>query len=266
MVGKSLFAYLNLSKKFKNCIKIKLRNYSNKERLELKKFSVTALLPMKGTSERVPNKNMKDFHGKPLYHAIMKSLLSSKYIEKVAINTDSEVITKDAKDNFGDSVLIIDRPIKIQGGDVSMNIIINYDLSRLDGNYFLQTHSTNPLVKTETIDNAIETYFNGLNKFDSLFGVTKVQTRFYDKDANPINHNPEELLRTQDLEPLYEENSNFYIFSKDSFEKVGKRRIGLKPQIFEVNKLEAVDIDEPEDFILAELLYKNKDKIFKCLK
>jgi len=222
---------------------------------------LTVLLPMKATSERVPNKNMKDFNGAPLYHAVMKSLLSSKYIDKVVINTDSKVIASDAKENFGDKVMIIDRPVSIQGGDVSMNIIIDYDLQRLEGEYFLQTHSTNPLLRPETIDEAIEAYFDSLDVFDSIFGVTKVQTRFYDKNAQPINHNPEELLRTQDLEPLYEENSNFYIFSKESFEKAGRKRIGVKPQIFEVNKLEAVDIDEPEDFVLAELLYKNKDKI-----
>ena len=217
---------------------------------------ITVLLPMKATSERVPNKNMKDFSGAPLYHAVMNSLLASQYVEKVVINTDSEIIAKDAKDNFGDRVIIIDRPVEIQGGDVSMNIIINHDLSQLDGEHFLQTHSTNPLLKSETVDKAIETYFENLDEYDSVFGVTKVQTRFYDKDAKPINHNPEELLRTQDLEPLYEENSNFYIFSKESFKNVGKKRIGLKPKIFEVNKLEAVDIDEPEDFVLAELLYK----------
>jgi len=216
---------------------------------------------MKGTSERVPNKNMKSFDGAPLYHAIMKSLLNSKYIDKVVINTDSDVIAKDAKKNFGDKVLIIERPESIQGGDVSMNIIIDYDLNQLEGEHFLQTHSTNPLLRTETIDKAVESYFKNLDKYDSLFGVTKVQTRFYDKDANPVNHNPQELLRTQDLEPLYEENSNFYIFSKDSFLKAGKKRIGLKPQIFEVNKLEAVDIDEPEDFKLAELLHIHKNTL-----
>lgn len=221
-----------------------------------------ALLPMKATSERVPNKNMKDFNGAPLYHAIMKSLLASKYIEKVVIDTDSKVIAEDAKKNFGERIVIIDRPPEIRGGDVSMNVIINYDLNQLDGEHFLQTHSTNPLLRTETIDKAIETYFKKLDEYDSVFGVTKVQTRFYDKEAKPINHNPDELLRTQDLEPLYEENSNFYIFSKDSFEKANGKRIGLKPKIFEVNKLEAVDIDEPEDFILAELLYKKRDEIW----
>ena len=224
-------------------------------------MKITVLLPMKGTSERVPNKNMRDFDGAPLYHAVTKSLLASKYIDKIVINTDSPTIAQDAKENFGDRVVIIDRPQSIQGGDVSMNIIIDYDLKKLDGEHFLQTHSTNPLLRAKTIDSAIESYFSKLDQFDSLFGVTKVQTRFYDKDANPINHNPEELLRTQDLEPLYEENSNFYIFSKESFKNSGKKRIGLTPQIFEVNKLEAVDIDEPEDFKLAELLHIHKDNL-----
>ncbi len=224
-------------------------------------MKIKALLPMKGNSERVPNKNMRDFDGAPLYHAIIKSLLASKYIENVVINTDSEIIENDAKSNFGDKIIIIDRPKEIQGDFVSMNDIINYDLSQLDGEYFLQTHSTNPLLRSETIDKAIEKFFEGIEKFDSIFGVTKVQTRFYDKDAKALNHNPKELLRTQDLEPMYEENSNFYIFSKDSFHNANNKRIGINPQIFEVNKLEAVDIDEPEDFIMAELLYKNKDKL-----
>ena len=224
-------------------------------------FNLTVLLPMKGTSERVPNKNMRSFHGKPLYHSIVKTLLASKYINKIVINTDSMIISDDAIANFGDSITIINRPVEIQGGDVSMNIIIDHDLKQLSNLHFLQTHSTNPLLQTETINKAIESYFNNLGNFDSLFGVTKVQTRFYDKDANPVNHNPEELLRTQDLEPLYEENSNFYIFSKESFLNANNKRIGIKPKIFEVNKLEAVDIDEPEDFILAELLYNNRDKI-----
>ena len=224
-------------------------------------MKIKALLPMKGNSERVPNKNMRDFNGLPLYHAVVKSLLNSKYIECVVINTDSEIIEKDAKEIFGDKIIIINRPIEIQGDFVSMNDIIAYDLSKLDGEYFLQTHSTNPLLKSETIDKAIEKYFAGLDNFDSVFGVTKVQTRFYDKNAKAINHNPNELLRTQDLEPMYEENSNFYIFSKESFKEANSKRIGLKPQIFEVNKLEAIDIDEPEDFIMAEFLYKNRDKL-----
>jgi len=224
-------------------------------------MQIKALVPMKGNSQRVPNKNMKIFDGKPLYHAIIKSLLGSKYIEDIVINTDSNAIIKDVKENFKNEVIIINRPVELQGDFVSMNDIIAYDLSKLKGEHFLQTHSTNPLLKTKTIDKAIEKYFENLDNFDSMFGVTKVQTRFYDKNAKAINHNPNELLRTQDLEIMYEENSNLYIFSKEAFKNANKKRVGLKPQIFEINKLEAIDIDEIEDFILAELLYKNKDKL-----
>ena len=83
-----------------------------------------------------------------------------------------------------------------------------------------------------------------------------MQTRLYKADGQAYNHNPEELLRTQDLEPLFEENSNFYIFTKESFLNSGKKRIGIKPFMFEIDKIEAVDIDEPQDFVIAESLYK----------
>lgn len=224
-------------------------------------MKLKALLPMKGNSERVKNKNMKSFNGKPLYHAIMKTLLDSEYIEKIIIDTDSELIAQDARKNFHDQVMVLPRPFEICGDTISMNDIIAYDLSQLEGEYFLQTHSTNPLLTTQTLNHAIEEYFNTKNCYDSLFSVTKVQTRFYDQEANPMNHNPQALLRTQDLKPLYEENSNFYIFSKEAFKKAGNKRIGTKPKIYEMNKLEAVDIDDPEDFILAELLYKNRDNL-----
>jgi len=224
-------------------------------------MKIKVLLPMKEISERVPNKNMKNFNGKPLYHAIMNSLLDSKYVENIIIDTDSKIIKKDVKNNFSnDKVVILDRPKFIEDGINVINRIIEYDLSQTDGEYFIQTHSTNPLLTTDTIDKAIKFYFDNLDSYDSVFGVTKIQTRFYDKNVQPINHNFNEMLRTQDLEPYYEENSNFYIFSRSSF-KASKNRIGLKPNMYIMNKLEAIDIDEPADFILAEILYKNQKLI-----
>lgn len=216
---------------------------------------IIALVPMKGHSERVPNKNMKKFSGIPLYHAIMNVLSQSNHVEKIVINTDSESIARDAERYFS-NVQIIWRPEEIRGDFVSMNDIIAYDLSQLDGEHFLQTHSTNPLLTTKTLDSAIQTYFDGLGHYDSLFSVTRFQTRFYWEDGRAINHKPKELIRTQDLPPVFEENSNFYIFSRDSFRNAGNKRIGLNPQMYEVNKLEAIDIDDPEDFQLAEILYK----------
>lgn len=213
---------------------------------------------MKGNSERVPNKNLKDFAGKPLYHRVMDALLASKYIDKVIVNTDSEIIKADLKKYFENNVIIIDRPQEIIGDFVSMNKVIECDINNVQADIYLQTHSTNPLLKTKSIDAAIEKMI-ALSKdkvYDSVFSVTRLQTRLYQANGEPLNHNPEELLRTQDLEPLYEENSNFYIFTKESFYNSGGKRIGLKPFMFEIDKIEAVDIDEPQDFVIAESLYK----------
>lgn len=221
-------------------------------------LKIVALLPMKSNSERVPNKNLKDFCGRPLYHITLETLLSSKYISKVIINTDSSVIKEDAKKHFGEKVVIHDRPKDIQGDFVSMNKIIQYDISNYEADIYIQTHSTNPLLTTESVNIAIENMINNLGNdmFDSIFSVTKIQTRLYDDKGKAFNHNPQQLLRTQDLPPLFEENSNFYIFTKSSFNRNDGNRIGNSAKMFVIDKLEAVDIDEPQDFIIAEMLYK----------
>ena len=217
---------------------------------------VTLLLPMKGNSERVPNKNLKLFNGKPLFHAIIDELINSKYINKVIINTDSDLIAKSAINTYKDFVSIHTRPKNIQGDFVSMNKIIEYDLNNSDSDIYIQTHSTSPLLAIKSLDVAIEKMISKATDFDSIFSVTKIQTRFYDKNGNPFNHDPKELLRTQDLEPLFEENSGFYIFTKESFKNADHKRIGLRPLMFEIDKIEAIDIDEPSDFIIAETLHK----------
>ena len=119
-------------------------------------MKIIALLPMKGNSERVPNKNLKQFNGVPLYHIVMNTLIRSKYIDKIIVNTDSDRIKSDIHSNFKERVLIVDRPQEIVGDYVSMNKIIDYDLSIHAADLYLQTHSTNPLLKTKSIDAAIE--------------------------------------------------------------------------------------------------------------
>ncbi|KPJ56698.1 acylneuraminate cytidylyltransferase [Parcubacteria bacterium DG_74_2] len=217
------------------------------------KKAIVALVPIKAHSERVPNKNIRSFAGKPLYYYILNSLLQNKYIQKIYVNTDSKIISRDVP-RISKKIKIIERPKKLRGDYVSMNNIIAHDLSQIDNKYFLQTHTTNPLLTAKTINKAIEIFF-GLKNHDSLFSVTKLQTRLYDKKWRAINHNPNKLIRTQDLLPIYEENSNLYIFSKDSFEKQ-HNRIGEKPYLFEINKLEAMDIDTEEDFKIAETIKK----------
>lgn len=216
----------------------------------------TALLPMKGHSERVPSKNIRHLGGKPLFFHIARTLLSVTDIERLVINTDSQEIADLAVKEYGDDVTISWRPVEIQGDMVSMNRIIEYDLGHYPlETHFIQTHSTNPFLKAKTIEAALCKYREQVasGAVDSLFSVTEIRARLYRSDLTPINHNPRELLRTQDLDPVYEENSNFYLFSGSSF-MLNRTRIGAKPGIFAVNDIESLDIDTPDDWELASHL------------
>ena len=149
---------------------------------------IVALLPMKGNSERVPNKNLKQFCGTPLYHKVLNSLLASNLISEVVINTDSDEIMKDVRAHYSDTnVTIFERPQEIRGDTVSMNKVIEYDIDRIEADYYLQTHSTNPLLKTETIDNALNTIRDHLNesfRLTSNRGFNKRQSFRYRLDAS----------------------------------------------------------------------------------
>ncbi|MDR2574394.1 MAG: acylneuraminate cytidylyltransferase family protein [Desulfovibrio sp.] len=217
-------------------------------------MKIQALLPMKDHSERLPSKNIRPFAGQPLFFHVLKTLLQSPYVNTVTVNTDSRSIA--ALAGRFSRVRIICRPEALCGDLVSMNDIIAHDLDCVPGEHFLQTHSTNPLLAVETLNRAIEEYFSALAGYDSLFSVTRLQTRLY-SDSGPLNHDPTKLERTQDLPPVFEENSNIYLFSRDSFNTTG-RRIGARPKMFPMSRLEAMDIDEQDDFILAEALYKMK--------
>jgi len=210
---------------------------------------------MKGVSERVPNKNMRPFSGAPLYTVVLNQLQLSHFVDTICVNTDSEIITDDIRRRFPD-VRVHPRPKELLGHDIPMNLIIQNDIHQLEGEWFLQTHSTNPLLTSDTIDSALESFFGQeVGLYDSMFSVTRVQTRLYWEDGSAVNHDPKVLLKTQDLPIIYEENSCFYLFSRSSFEAAGNKRIGLKPYMYEISKLEAVDIDEPDDFRLAEFMY-----------
>jgi CMP-N-acetylneuraminic acid synthetase len=209
---------------------------------------------MKGHSERVSNKNVRSFAGLPLFHHVAKVLEASERVETIIINTDSDEIARNAKEHFS-KVRIIERPESIRGDLVPMNTIIAYDLSKTNGEHYLQTHSTNPLLTKSTLNLAIDEFFSMVAPYDSLFSVTKLQTRLYWETGAPLNHNPRELLRTQDLPPVFEENSNIYLFSRSSFAAAGNCRIGNNPKMFVMNPLEAIDIDTEDNFILAEAVH-----------
>jgi CMP-N-acetylneuraminic acid synthetase len=219
---------------------------------------IVALLPMKANSERVRGKNFRDFCGKPLFRWILDTLLEVKAIDQVVINTDARQIL--AENGLVDSerVLIRDRPAEICGDLVSMNLVLADDVQNVDADVYLMTHTTNPLLSAVTIEQALEAFLEAREKgeADSLFTVDKIQTRFYRADGSPVNHDPANLVRTQDLEPWFEENSNLYLFTRDSF-RATEARIGPHPMMFETPKFESIDIDTPADwdFAVAVLNY-----------
>lgn len=212
-----------------------------------------ALLPMKANSQRVKGKNFRPLHGKPLFAWILDSLLALDEIDEVVINTDARHILAENGLVESDRVRIRDRKQELCGDTVSMNLILTDDIAAVEAETYLMTHTTNPMLRPETIRTALTAYQAGVadGTADSLFTVNKIQTRFYRADASPVNHDPDNLVQTQDLEPWFEENSNLFIFSRDSFASTNAR-IGRKPILHEMNKMEAVDIDTPEDWALAE--------------
>lgn len=215
-------------------------------------MNVVALLPMKANSERVSGKNFRDLGGKPLFNWVLDTLLDVGSVSRVVINTDARSIL--ASHGLTDSkrVLIRDRRADLCGDLVSMNLVLADDVRHVDADVYLMTHTTNPFLSAATVENALNAYEAGEKSgtADSLFTVNKIQTRFYRKDGSPVNHDPNNLVRTQDLEPWYEENSNLYVFSKQSFARTGAR-IGSKPILWEMSKAESIDIDDQADWDLA---------------
>ena len=219
-----------------------------------------ALLPMKEHSERIPEKNFRLLNDKPFFFYIADTLKATGLFTKLVIDTDGKLIEDLAKERYGDWVVIIQRPEELCGDYVAMNEIIAHDINILGiENDFMQTHSTNPFLTSKTIQKATEMYLSDKSSgaFDSLFSANELKTRLYDKDMAPLNHSPAELIRTQDLETIYEENSNFYFFSGEVFQK-NNHRIGLKPQVYPMNRsaIETLDVDNQSDWNLAESLLK----------
>jgi CMP-N-acetylneuraminic acid synthetase len=173
-------------------------------------------------------------------------------VARIVVDTDSQILMEGIRAQFP-QVEIIPRPETLRGDDVPMNDILLYDIGQIEGEVFLQTHSTNPLLRDRTIAQAVRVYFEGLTQHDSLFSVTRFQTRLWTKDGKPVNHDPASLIPTQDLDPLFVENSCLYIFSRDSLLEY-RNRIGKTPHMFEIPAEEAVDIDTESDFRFAECM------------
>lgn len=220
--------------------------------------TITAIVPMRHSSERVPGKNYRDFAGKPLYHRVVDSLLACEAITQVVIDTDSPAIIEDAATAYP-QVLVLERPEHLRAGEIPMNDVLLNTIRQIESDFYLQTHSTNPLLSANSVQQGVELLLKNYPIYDSLFTVTRLQTRLWDQLGRAVNHNPNILLRTQDLPPIYEENSCMYIFTKAILERK-HNRIGDRPYMLEIPAEEAQDIDVELDFQIAEFLFKEREK------
>jgi CMP-N-acetylneuraminic acid synthetase len=213
---------------------------------------------MRHHSQRVPGKNYRLLAGKPLYQHILETLLSVPEIGQVLVDTDSGPVLEGLRKNYP-QVSLVERPENLRADTISMNEILLYDTSLAEADFYLQTHSTNPLLRAETISRAIQGFVADYPAHDSLFSVTRLQTRLYDQDGHALNHDPNVLIQTQDLPPVYEENSCMYIFTRENLAR-RRNRLGERPKMFEIEAAEAWDIDEELDFAICDFLMKQRVK------
>jgi CMP-N-acetylneuraminic acid synthetase len=218
----------------------------------------SAIVPIKANSNRLPGKNFKAIGSKLLYEYVLDTLGLIDSISEIIIDTDCAELLQDYVRLKGVKYKLIKRPENLLGDGIVMNALLMNNLLFAENQHILQTHVTNPLLSSHTIQLAMKTYESGIAEFDSLISVSRHQKRFYFENGNPINHDFEEMLSTQNLKPVFEENSNLFIFSKQSFNSNAFNRVGKKPFLFETNKLESIDIDEADEFKLAQLLIINQ--------
>lgn len=218
---------------------------------------IVALVPMRHSSERVRGKNYRPLAGKPLFHHIVETLEACSRVAQVVVDTDSDLIKEDLAGSFPD-VGVIDRPAELLGGEVPMTDVLAHDVSVVEADLYLQTHSTNPMLRAATIDAALEEFAAARDRYDSLFTVTPLQTRLWSAAGEPLNHDPDVLVRTQDLEPVMEENSCLYLFDRATLERTG-RRIGDRPLLYPIERDEASDIDDESDWRIVEALFAGSD-------
>lgn len=212
---------------------------------------------MRHHSERVPGKNYRLVAGRPLYAYVLETLLACPEIDRIVVDTDSPVVREGVAQAFP-QVQLLERPEDLRGDAIPINKIIAHDIEAVPADCYLQTHVTNPLLRLQTVRDAIAS-FRGDGEHDSLFSVSPLHVRLWTEQGEPLNHDPETLLRTQDLRPVYMENSCLYLFRRDVF-LARMNRIGRRPRLFIIDQPEAWDVDEVADLEVVEALLKKRSE------
>lgn len=215
-------------------------------------MKVVALVPIKLNNQRLPNKNILDLGGKPMCYYMTENLLNVEGIDEAYVYCSDESIIN----YMPEKMKLLKRDTYLDGNLVKGQEIYERFINEVDADIYVLAHATAPFIKKETIQNALNKVLSG--EYDSALSVKKVQTFTWYK-GKTLNYDLKDIPRTQDIEPIYYETSAFFIFKKEVFTKMGKRRIGNKPYFQEIDDIEAVDIDYLEDFKFAQAIIKSRN-------
>ena len=211
-------------------------------------MKIVAIVPMKLNNQRLPQKNTKSFtNGMPLCYYILSTLLQIKEIDDVYVYCSNP----DIKEFIPEGVKYLKRSELLDQDSTKMNEVLRCFSEEVPADIYVMTHTTAPFISAESIRKGLKAVESG--KYDSSFAAKKLQD-FLWKDGEPFNYELDSIPRTQDLPTLYEETSGFYIYCSKVMTEFG-RRIGDKPYIVEVGEIESTDIDEEEDFMIADAIF-----------
>lgn len=211
---------------------------------------IVAVVPMKLNNRRLPQKNTKAFsNGKPLCWYILNTLLRIEVIDKVYVYCSNPTI----QEYIPVEVEYLKRSEKLDQDSTKMNEVLKAFADEVDADVYVMTHTTAPFITAESINKGIKAVIS--EGYDSSFAAKKLQD-FLWKDGQPLNYSLDNIPRTQDLPIFYEETSGFYIYRSEVIQRLN-RRIGERPSIVEVSEIESIDIDEPEDFLIADAIYNH---------
>lgn len=217
-------------------------------------MKIIAIVPMKLNNRRLPQKNTKAFtNGKPLCHYILTTLLSVGEIDEVYVYCSNPEI----QEYLPEGVSFLKRSEELDQDTTKMNEILKCFADEIPADVYVMTHTTAPFITGESIEKGLAAVLYG--GFDSAFAVKKLQD-FLWKEGSPFNYRLDNIPRTQDLAPLYEETSGFYIYKEAVITRLN-RRIGEHPFLVEVGEIESIDIDEAEDFVIADAVYNYRQFI-----
>lgn len=213
-------------------------------------MSTVALIPLRGGSKSIPQKNIKLIAGKPLCAWCLEAAIKSRSIDSVYVSTDCAKIA-DVVESLGLGVKVIFRPDEFATDESSTESVMLHFMSQLSFDALVTIQVTSPLLQAQDLNRALVQF--QAEKYDSMLSAVRVKRFFWDNNSSPINYDPLFRPRRQDFRGTFMENGAFYITKRDVLE-LYNCRLGGKIGIYEMDHSSAIEIDELEDWEPVERL------------